>query len=178
MRATARLVLLLALLLGLQGMQPASAAELPPNLVTISPRLMTSGQPSAAWLETLKAQGFEAVVYLAPASVPDALREEPQIVAAQGLAFHHLPIPFGQPRAADYEAFARLMQTLAGRKVLVHCQVNMRASSLVFLYRVLVKRVPPEQAYEAVARVWSPDGPWKRLMVEELRRHGVAFDPF
>lgn len=177
MRAATRLVLLFTLL-GLQGALPASAAELPPNLVAIPPRLVTSGQPSAAWLETLKAQGFEAVVYLAPASVPDALREEPQIVAAQGLAFHHLPIPFGQPQAAHYEAFARLMQTLAGRKVLVHCQVNMRASSLVFLYRVLVERVPPEQAYEAVARVWSPDGPWKRLMVEELQRHGVAFDPF
>jgi len=156
----------------------AAALEPPPNLVAISPRLVTAGQPSAAWLQTLKAQGFEAVIYLAPASVPDAIHQEPQLVAAQGLAFHHLPIPFGQPVAADYEAFAALLQSLRGKKVLVHCQVNMRASTLVFLYRVLVEQVPPDEAYEAVSRVWTPEGPWRRLMLDQLRRQGLAFDPF
>lgn len=156
----------------------AQAAGAPPNLVPISATVITSGQPSADWLETLKAQGFEAVIYLAPASVPDAVRDEPQIVTRQGLAFHHLPIPFGQPSEADFEAFAALMKALRGQKVLVHCQVNMRASTMTFLYRVIVEKQAPEQAYEAVSRVWTPEGPWKRLMLAELKKNGVAFDPF
>lgn len=157
--------------------QPKEPKE-PPNLVTVSPTLVTAGQPSAAWLETLKTQGFEAVLYLAPSSVPDAVREEPQIVARQGLAFHHLPIPFGRPGAADYEAFAALLQSLQGKKLLIHCQVNLRASTLTFLYRVIVEKQAPETAYAAVARVWTPEGPWRRLMLDQLGRHGIAFDPF
>lgn len=35
-----------------------------PNLVEITPRLITSGQPSAEALAGLGAQGFEAVIYL------------------------------------------------------------------------------------------------------------------
>ena len=170
----ARLIALALLLCAL----PARALDAPPNLVAISQHLVTSGQPSAAWLQTLRTQGFEAVIYLAPSSVPDALREEPQIVAAQGLAFHHLPIPFGKPAASDYEAFATLLQSLQGKKVLVHCQVNMRASTLTFLYRVIVEKIPPEQAFESVSRVWTPDGPWRRLMLAQLSKNGISFDPF
>ena len=171
-------VISLMLLCALPGV-PLRAQPAPPNLVAISPTLVTSGQPSAAWLRSLKAQGFEAVIYLAPFSVPDAVREEPDIVAAQGLQFLHLPVRFDSPSAADFEAFAALLRPLYGRKkVLVHCQVNMRASTLTFLYRSLHDGAEPQQAYEAVARVWTPSGPWKRLLQAELSRHGIAFDPF
>jgi hypothetical protein len=54
----------------------------------------------------------------------------------------------------------------------------MRASSMVFLYRVIVRREEPERAYEAVARVWSPSGPWKALLLAQLRKAGIAFDPY
>ena len=79
---------------------------------------------------------------------------------------------------ADFESFVQVMNRLEGRKVLVHCQVNMRASSLTFLYRAIVGKEKPEQAYEAVAKVWSPEGPWKRLMVSQLRKAGIEFEPY
>ena len=149
-----------------------------PNIVVISPLLVTAGQPTAASLGTLKAQGFEAAVYLAPPTVSDAVRDEQAIVERQGLAYLNIPIRFDQPSEADYDAFAAAMARLAGRKVLVHCQVNMRASSLVFLHRVLVGHEPPDKAYESVAKVWSPRGPWKALIVKLLRQHGVGFEPY
>ncbi|HUG23388.1 protein tyrosine phosphatase family protein [Piscinibacter sp.] len=150
----------------------------PPNLVAISERITTSGQPSAPWLEGLKAQGFEAVVYLAPPTVSDAVREEPLIVAKQGLVFVNIPIRFDDPTPADVDNFAAVMTALAPRKVLVHCQVNLRASSMVFLYRTIVKKEDPDAAYDSVRRVWTPEGPWKRLIETQLRRHGIAFEPF
>jgi hypothetical protein len=77
---------------------------------------------------------------------------------------------------ADFETFAAVLSGLGSRKVLVHCQVNLRASSMVFLYRTIVLKEEPRVAYQAVSGVWSPEGPWRRLIEAELRKHKVAFD--
>lgn len=154
--------------------QPAA----PANFVEASARIATSGQPSPAWLEGLKARGFDAVVYLAPPTVSDAVRDEPLIVARQGLVFVNLPIAFDHPTSVDYETFAGIMRGLSGHRVLVHCQINLRASSMVFLYRAIARREDPQRAYEAVTSVWVPEGAWKSFIVGELKRNGIAFDPF
>jgi hypothetical protein len=54
----------------------------------------------------------------------------------------------------------------------------MRASTLTFLYRVLAEKVDPQKAWESVSGVWTPQGPWKTLMLERLQKQGIAFDPF
>ena len=171
-RGLGRGCLLLALAL------PAVAHEGPaPNRVDISPTLTTSGQPTRAFLESLKAQGFEVVIYLAPPTVEDALAEEPKIVGRQGLAFVNIPMNFSKPTAADFQTFTRVMQAFEGRKVLVHCQMNFRASSLVFLHRVVTLREPPGPAWQAVQKAWVPDETWKKYIVDTLRAHRVEFDP-
>ena len=160
------------------SVQAAEAPLQAPNVVPISANLVTSGQPTAAALARLSEQGFGAVIYLAPPTVSDAVPAEADIVRKQGMEFVNIPIPFNNPTQADFQAFVAAMERLGGRKVLVHCQVNMRASSMTFLYRVIVLGVKPEQAYESVAKVWSPHGLWKDLLVAELRKAGVAFEPY
>ena len=150
----------------------------PPNLVVIDERLVTSGQPPAEWLATLREQGFEAVVSLAPPDVQDAVRDEPLIVGRQGLAFVSIPVAFENPQERDFALFSGAMRALSGRKVLVHCQVNLRASSFVFLHRVIALRENPDRAYDAVSRVWKPNATWKRFIEAQLKRHGVAFEPY
>jgi protein tyrosine phosphatase (PTP) superfamily phosphohydrolase (DUF442 family) len=147
-----------------------------PNLVEISPTLVTSGQPTAEALGTLKARGFEAVIYLAPPTVPSAVRDEGPIVTRQGLTFINIPIKFDDPTDADFEEFAAALQSLDQRKTLVHCEVNLRASTMVFLYRAIVLKEDPRVAYEALSGVWVPHGPWRQLIEEELRRHKVTFE--
>jgi len=147
-----------------------------PNVVEISPTLVTAGQPSAEALGTLKARGFEAVVYLAPLTVHDAVRDEQLIVTRQGLTFVNIPIRFENPTDADFEIFAGVLQGLGKRKTLVHCQINMRASSMVFLYRVIVLKEDPRAAWTAVTGVWVPEGAWRRLIEEELRKHRIVFE--
>jgi len=156
----------------------ASASLGAPNVVPIHERWITSGQPTAAALASLKAQGFEAVIYLAPPTVGDAVREEPQIVEAQGLEYVNIPIVFDNPTEADFAAFAAAMKRFDGRKVLVHCQINLRASSMTFLHRVIVGREAPEKAYDSVARVWSPNRVWKGYVMTMLRKHGIDFEPY
>lgn len=164
------------------GATTGTVAESPrliaPNVVEISSRLVTSGQPSAEALAGLKAQGFEAVIYLAPPTVADAVRDEQLIVTRQGLIFINIPILFDNPTEADFDAFSSVLSGLGNRKVLVHCQINLRASSMVFLYRAIVLKEDPRTAFEAVSGVWSPDGPWRRLIEGQLGKHKVAFELF
>lgn len=159
----------------------AAQAEAPrgmQNVVEITSQLTTSGQPNAEALGTLRDQGYEAVVYLAPPTVGDAVREEAYIVGRQGLIFVNIPIKFDNPTEKDFEAFAAVLNALAGKKVLVHCQVNMRASSMVFLYRTIIGKESPDNAYKAVTKIWVPHGPWKKLILEQLQKNKINYDPF
>ena len=149
-----------------------------PNVVPISESLVTSGQPTAAVLAGLSSQGFGAVINLAPPTAPDAVRDESGIVQKQGLSYVNIPINFGKPTDSDFQDFVATMNSFKGKKVLVHCQVNMRASSMTFLYRVLIEHQNPDKAYESVARIWSPEGPWMRFIVAELKQADISFQPY
>ena len=149
-----------------------------PNVVVISPRLVTAGQPTRNALSRLGSQGFSTVIYLAPPTVTDAVPGEAEIVRTQGLEFVNIPINFGNPTDADFDEFVRVMRNARDRKILVHCQVNMRASTMTFLYRVIIDNDKADLAYESVARVWSPEGPWKQLIVSELNKAGIDFVPY
>lgn len=177
-RSRAATVAILSTLIWATSTLAATATLDAPNVVVISPQLVTSGQPTVRALGQLGAQGFGAVIYLAQPTVSDAVPGEAQIVRRQGLGFVNIPIKFGTPSEADYQAFVAAMNQFRGKKVLVHCQLNMRASSMTFLYRVIVQHVEPELAYEAVTRIWVPDGPWKNLLVSELHKAGIAFEPY
>ena len=148
-----------------------------PNPVQVSPTLVTSGQPTPAALARLGSLGIRAVIYLAPSSAPDANKDEPELLRRQGIEFVHIPIPFNAPQEEHFAAVSRALVGLKDKKVLVHCQVNLRASTMVFLHRVLTLHEEPAGAYEAVSRVWSPEGPWRELVVNLLRKHQVNFQP-
>lgn len=70
------------------------------------------------------------------------------------------------------------MRALAGKRVLVHCRVNMRASVITNLFRVIHLQEGPASTYDTVSRVWTPSGFRKKLIQERLRKHAIAFDPF
>jgi protein tyrosine phosphatase (PTP) superfamily phosphohydrolase (DUF442 family) len=149
-----------------------------PNRLEINAKLTTSGQPTADGLATLGAQGFDAVIYLAPPTVSDAVPDEAVIVARQGLTFVNIPIKFSTPTDKDFESFVGVLSSLEDRKVMVHCQVNFRASSMVFLYRTIIKKEDPALAYEAVAKIWSPDKQWKAFIQTALKKHNIEFEPY
>jgi len=174
-RRGAAVTLLATLLLPLGGLaQPIDA----PNFIPISPLLATSGQPTEDALRALGTRGFRAVVYLAPGNVANAVHAEAELLAAQGIEFIPIPIPFGAPEHAHVQAVFAALNRLRDRKTLVHCEINMRASTLVFLYRAIELRDDPASAYQAVAQVWSPRGVWRRLVVDELAASDLQFDPY
>lgn len=162
------------LLLGMPSLAQEAKIDAP-NIVPITALLTSSGQPSADALGKLGQAGYKAVVYLAPSTVPDAVKDEAEILKQQGIEFLNIPIDFGKPTPEDFERFAAFLQGHTDKKVLVHCQINMRGSSMVFLYRVLINKEAPEKAYEAVIKVWSPSGVWKKFITTQLRKNAIAF---
>ena len=161
------------------ALQAALASALDaPNVVTITPRLVTSGQPGVKSLASLREEGFTAVVYLVPTTAQDAVPHEAEILREQGIEHVKVPIHWQQPTEADYAAFSAAMKRVPNGKVLVHCQINLQASTMTFLYRVIELGESPDKAYESVASVWSPNEVWKRYVVAQLARAKIAFEPY
>lgn len=146
------------------------------NVVAISENLVTAGQPTAESLAGLSKLGFKAVINLAPPTVPDAVANESQIIGDQGMAYVNIPVQWSKPTEEDFQAFAETMKRLQGQKVLVHCQANMRASAMTFLYRVIVAKENPALAYETVLKVWAPKDQWKELINSQLKKANIAFE--
>jgi len=149
----------------------------PVNTVIISSALVTSGQPSAVQLRNLRVQGYAAVINLAPPGSYGALRDEPQLVAAAGMQYLNIPVDFDKPDPRAFERFRAALGRLHGQQVWVHCQMNLRASVFVLLYRVIDEGVAIDRAIPAVHAVWMPNATWDRLIRTVLARHRVTFDP-
>jgi hypothetical protein len=106
-----------------------------PNVIVIERNLVTSGQPSATALAGLKAEGFEAVIHLAPSSVSDAVKDEPMLLAKQGIEFVHVSIPFGEPTEAHFEAVsAELARLKCCRRPKIDCQDSIGPNKVPIYY--------------------------------------------
>jgi protein tyrosine phosphatase (PTP) superfamily phosphohydrolase (DUF442 family) len=143
------------------------------NYREYSPTLASSGQPTLEQLQALPGMGFERVVYLALSDQDRAVPNEDRVVRETGLEFVHLPIIWMEPTADDFALFAAVMNQGADRKTLVHCQVNWRASSFVFLWRVIHGGVPIDDAVVDLNAVWEPQPHWSELIVEVLTASGI-----
>jgi protein tyrosine phosphatase (PTP) superfamily phosphohydrolase (DUF442 family) len=167
--------LLLLLAATAWGQAPSAGTPLGVNYVAVTDRLHTAGQPDAATLATLGEQGFELVVNLAPPSNQGAVPEEGKLVAEHGPTYVNIPVSWQKPTLADFDLFSAVMNGARDRKVLVHCQLNMRASAFTFLYRVVHERVAPEEAMKALAPVWIPRDQWATFTADVLARNGIDY---
>lgn len=167
--------LLLALVVGLP-IHALLAGQLDEivNYRDYSTTLSSSGQPDANQLDSLREAGFERVVFLAFSDNHGSLPNEDRIVKDLGMDYVHIPVIWEAPSKSDFYAFAGAMQREPGKKTLVHCQVNFRASTFSFLYRVLYEGVPMDQAKEDLNTVWVPDETWQRLIFDILKDNDVS----
>ncbi len=154
----------------------AQRDELAINHVVINDRLHTSGQPERAQLSSLADRGFEMVINLAPPTTQGAIATEGQLVAENGIAYVNIPVDWRNPTYADFALFSGVLNQSGDRQVLVHCQVNKRASMFTFLYQVVHEHVPVEEAFEFVKQVWVPEDQWVTFGKSVLDRHDVASD--
>ena len=144
------------------------------NYREYSPLLSSSGQPSEAQLQAVRDAGFERVVFLAFSDSEGSVPGEDAMVRKLGMEYAHIPVDWDKPRADDFYMFAGLMNGGVKKKTLVHCQVNFRASTFSFLYRVLHEGVPVDAAKDDLNGVWVPNDTWRELIFEVLEDNGVS----
>jgi protein tyrosine phosphatase (PTP) superfamily phosphohydrolase (DUF442 family) len=142
------------------------------NYREYSPTLSSAGQPERGQFEALREAGFERVIFLAFTDHHESIANEDRIVTELGMEYVQIPVVWEQPTRADFAAFTAVMRQEPGRKTLVHCQVNYRASAFVFLYRVLFDDVPMDQAKEAMESVWVPNDTWRAFIFSTLEANG------
>ena len=80
------------------------------------------------------------------------------------MEYAQVPVIWESPTPDDFYHVAGLLQALPAKKTLVHCQVNFRASTFSFLYRVLFDDVPIAEAKADLNTVWVPNATWRSLM--------------
>jgi uncharacterized protein (TIGR01244 family) len=144
------------------------------NYIPVSPTLATSGMPTRRQFKVIAEAGYAVVINLAPNGVAGAHEDEASLAREAGLAYHHVPVDFANPQASDYARLAELLRQHRGQRVLVHCQVSMRASSLVFLFRVIELGDDADRAFDDVLRIWQPSHAWRALLKEQLAAKGIA----
>ncbi|MEM6300341.1 MAG: protein tyrosine phosphatase family protein [Pseudomonadota bacterium] len=126
------------------------------NFHKVSESLFTAGQIYPLQVPDLQSQGVELVVNLA---VADAERNggESLAVIGAGISYVHIPVLWTEPTSKDLQLFFAMMDAGKGRKTLVHCFANYRASAFTFLYRVLQQDVPLEEAKVDLYAVWDDE---------------------
>ena len=135
--------------------------------------LASAGQPTREQFQVIADQGFERVVYIAFTNNPNALPDEDQLVKGLGMEYMQVPVDFANPLPDDFYAFADSMQRNTGKKTLIHCQVNARATAFSFLYRVIYGETTISEAKADMNTVWQPNQVWRDFIFEVLDQNSM-----
>ena len=130
--------------------------------------ITTSGKLDARDPARLAAIGVRHVVNLALDSHPEALADEAALMAAQGIAYTHIPVPFDAP---THDHVAALAAALAAHRgpTHVHCIMNWRVTAFFYLID-RAGGMAEGEARSRMAMVWNPiedDGApavWRALL--------------
>lgn len=135
------------------------------NFHQITPRIGSAGHPKPEDFPTIAAAGYEVVINLAMHDADDAIAEEGTLVSQAGMSYFHLPVPWEAPTADHLKTFIGIMDALADKKVLVHCQVNARVSAFMLKY-LTFKGVSEVDATTPLMEKWKPqmDDTWKAFL--------------
>jgi len=116
--------------------------------------ITTSGKLEAHDPPRLAAIGVRHVVNLALGSHPEALPQEASLLAAEGIAYTHIPVPFDAPTPAHVAALAEALAAHPGPHH-VHCIMNWRVTAFLYLLD-RAGGVPEPEARARMAQVWNP----------------------
>lgn len=144
------------------------------NYVENTGTVGSSGMPTEHQFDEIARARYNVVVNLVPPGSLGAHPDERELVERTGMRYVGIPVSYAAPRAEDFEQFVRIVRLSGDDRVLVHCQLGWRASTFVFLYRVVERGEDPDTAFEDVLRVWSPASHWRAFIRDTLRERNKA----
>jgi len=126
------------------------------NFHFVSKQLASSGLLEFDKYQDIKKYGFKHVINL----IPGNQDEERAIVSSLGMSYQQIPVEWSEPTLEDFEIFLKLMKKYGNEKIYVHCEANYRASTFVYLYRVLELGSKDSDAEKDLLKIWTPSETW------------------
>lgn len=120
-------------------------------------RTTTSGKLDDADVARLAAIGVRHVINLALDSHPEALADEGAKLAAAGIAYTHIPVPFDAPDERHFDAFRVALDAIGDAPVHVHCIANYRVSAFYYRLNRDDRGMDEAQARALMEVQWQPD---------------------
>lgn len=140
------------------------------NIHQVSDWLWTSGQLSETDISNLSARGFDAVINLALPTSSNALQGEAEWVTRQGMSYTQIPVDWESPKLQQLTEFFGVLKAFEGRKIWVHCAMNMRVSAFIYLYRRLCLDEGEAASSHPMQEVWVPNTIWQTFIQDVLSR--------
>ena len=122
----------------------------------LNERTTTSGRIAEADVARLSAIGVRHVINLALADSPGGLADEDKLIAAAGLRYTHIPVPFDAPEEHHFHAF-RAAYDAEVEPIHIHCIMNWRVSAFFYRYNRDNKGMNEGEARDLMAQQWSPE---------------------
>jgi uncharacterized protein (TIGR01244 family) len=121
----------------------------------ISPEVTTSGRIEDGDVARLADIGTRHVINLALDEHPEALAGEAEKLAARGIFYTHIPVPFDAPEESHYRLFEAALEGGAA-PVHVHCIANWRVSAFFYRYH-RAHGMTEALARDIMEQQWSPE---------------------
>lgn len=137
----------------------------------VSEQIASSGMLKLEDYAQIKEYGFKHVINLLPGN---QIKEKSH-VKSLGMSYKQIKVSWMKPTLSDFKTFVKLMKSYGEDKVYIHCAVNMRASSFVYLYRVTQLKEEKKNAKKDLDFVWYPEDQWKDYIENTLKAYG--YDP-
>jgi protein tyrosine phosphatase (PTP) superfamily phosphohydrolase (DUF442 family) len=140
------------------------------NYQVLSEKLASAGQPERDHFKQIQSAGYQVVINLAMPDSGHAIPDEASLVEGLGMEYLAIPVVWSAPQPANLAAFFQAMDDRQEQKVFVHCAMNFRASTFIFLYRVLRQHTPLEEARQTMLEMWEPDDTWQNFIDSALAK--------
>lgn len=139
------------------------------NVNEYSAQMASSGQPTRDQIADIKASGVQLVVNLFPPGLPGTLKDEAELVNAAGMQYALIPVDWDKPSLDMLGQFFDLMDKNKGKKILVHCWLNSRASAFVYLHRTLIQNEPEKAEFARLVALWDYSKGYELAWVRQWR---------
>ena len=122
----------------------------------LDPQTTTSGKLDDKDVARLAAIGVKHVINLALDSAPEALADEAGKLAARGIRYTHIPVPFDAPDDGHFVAFQAAVGE-SDEPLHVHCIMNWRVSAFYYRLNRDHRGMAEADARALMKQQWEPD---------------------
>jgi protein tyrosine phosphatase (PTP) superfamily phosphohydrolase (DUF442 family) len=137
------------------------------NFHFVSKQLASSGMLKLEDYQHIKNYGFKHVINL----IPGMQLKEKRHVQSLGMSYEQIPVIWNTPTLSNFKQFSTLMKSYGSDKTYVHCELNWRASTFVYLYRVTQLNMTKEEAKQDLDHIWTPKDQWSDFIKSTLAHY-------